>query len=227
MLFFDLVRTFSRNPSKPIPKRPQSTPKHVPTCPKKYEKVTPTCPKSYPKMTRPSRESNPVPLDSESEHQPTGLFRHQKEVSEGSLCIKNTVRLCPHSRRGFFRGQNSDFSCFHTEHRCFPPRIWLFPYVKAHGVRGNAEDRCARWWWWVGGEYNRVAEPPPGPSPGHQMEEKEYEGKQYRERGGPTRRLPCCAGLADLSSDVDCNACCFGNLLARWRISCGQSFEIS
>ena len=116
---FDLLGTLSRNPSKPIRKRPHGTPNHIPRHPKNHEKVPPTPPKSDPKVTCASRESHPVPPDSESEGHPTGLFRHQNTASLRNLYASRIRCDCPRACRGFFRTKNSDFLLFRNKKSAF------------------------------------------------------------------------------------------------------------
>ena len=65
-------------------------------------------------MTCTSWESNPVPLDPESEDQPTRLFWHQKITSLRYLYASKIRCDWSGARRGFFRAQNSDFIFLNT-----------------------------------------------------------------------------------------------------------------
>ena len=76
-------------------------------------------------MTCAGWESNPVPLDSETGDQPTGLFELKNTALKGFLCFKSTERLCPHSRRGFFRPQNGDSGAFPPLHNPPLAPLWL------------------------------------------------------------------------------------------------------
>ena len=60
-------------------------------------------------MTCASRESNPVPLDSESEGQPTRVVWHQKTASLRDLYGSKIWSDCVRARRGFIFPQKYEF----------------------------------------------------------------------------------------------------------------------
>ena len=97
-------------------------------------------------MTRASRESNPVPLDSESEGQPTRVVWHQKTASLRDLYGSKIWSDCVRARRGFFRTQNSDFVLFlRKKVRIFCGHARRgFIFLKKSGLGCEIEDRFER-----------------------------------------------------------------------------------